>query len=390
MADDNGTVHTVSDGGVAGDFHPVDPFRILVGPSTAAEFNTIRLPLVAIACWRVDDMRFAFDSSFVNADPAELDNPNDIRSELRHLVKLRARHPGAPLTVFGHADPVGSDDYNKLLSGRRAMAIYALLICHTDPAKAVSMWQKIAATESWGSDQRQQMLDFTGLPAGTVGAPLIQAYQQKLAPPALLLTATDFLGKGADPGGKADFQGCSEFNPLLIFSQEKEARFAEAKQQQASGKGDDAQIDERNVDNAPNRRVMVLLFRPGTRVDPGKWPCPRATEGTSGCKLRFFSDGEKRRSTHLPGDVDRFYEKTKDTFACRFYQRLSSPCESIVLRAVGFWDAPDVEPIPADIGEMEPEASQGTVEAHFADGDPASAEGRNSFTTDFLEGPGIG
>jgi len=32
-------------------------------------------------------------------------------------------HPACPLSVFGHADPVGSDDYNKALSGRRAMAV---------------------------------------------------------------------------------------------------------------------------------------------------------------------------------------------------------------------------------------------------------------------------
>ena len=30
---------------------------------------------------------------------------------------------------------------------------------------------------------------------------------------------TIFLGKGTMRGGKGDFQGCSEFNPVLIFSQ---------------------------------------------------------------------------------------------------------------------------------------------------------------------------
>ncbi len=92
-----------------------------------------------------------------------------------------------------------------------------------------------------------------------------------------------------------------------------------------------AALTERNDANAPNRRVMVLLFRPGSRVIPNKWPCPRADEGTLGCRKRFWSDGEKRRGLHLP-DEDRKFEKTKDTFACGFYQRLSdgSPCERIL------------------------------------------------------------
>ena len=35
----------------------------------------------------------------------------------------------------------------------------------------------------------------------------------------------EFLGKGADPKGKADYQGCSEFNPILLFSKEEDDIF---------------------------------------------------------------------------------------------------------------------------------------------------------------------
>ena len=126
MADDQkGVIHAATDGGVSGEHAAAEPFQFLVGPTTTDQFNTARLRLIPIACWRVDDVRFAFDSSFVNAD-TDPDNPNDIRSELRHLLDLVHDHPGAPLSVFGYADPVGSNDYNKLLIGRRAMAIYAL------------------------------------------------------------------------------------------------------------------------------------------------------------------------------------------------------------------------------------------------------------------------
>jgi hypothetical protein len=50
-------------------------------------------------------------------------------------------------------------------------------------------------------------------------------------------------------------------------------------------------------------------------------------EGVAACKARFWSDGEARRN---PGDTQRRYEDTHDTFACRFYDRLAmrSPCEA--------------------------------------------------------------
>jgi len=207
------------------------------------------------------------------------------------------------------------------------MALYALLIINTDAERAVHLWKQISGTESWNSNQRQMMKSLTGLPDGTPDAVLFKAYMKALCPPDLKLDAhADFLAHGADAGGKGDFQGCGEFNPLLIFSEEKQTEFDRAKQ-----KNDEAVLEDRNAQNALNRRVMVLMFRKNSRVDPAKWPCPRAAEGVAGCVKRFFSDGEKRRSTRLP-DQPRVFEKTKDTFACRFYHRLTdaSPCEKRV------------------------------------------------------------
>ena len=323
--DRQGTISEVSGGGVSGEHPSADPIQFLVGPTTTDQFNTAHLRLIPIACWRVDDIRFDFDSSFVVADSSTdpANDPDDIRAELSHLAELIKDHPGSPLSVFGHADPTGNDSYNKALSGRRATAVYALLIFNTDPGTAVSLWQQISATEHWGANQQQTMQALTGLPEGTPSSSLLRSYMQQLCPPELQLGKKDFLAQGADSGGKGDYQGCGEFNPLLIFSQEKQEIFDQGKQQ-----NDVALIQQRNSQNAPNRRVMVLMFRKGSRVDPAKWPCPRAADGTSGCIKRFWSDGETRRSTHLP-DKPRKFADTADTFACRFYQRISSssPCE---------------------------------------------------------------
>ena len=324
--DDQGSISHASAGGATGEHAAADPYDLLVGPATAGEFNTAHLPLISVACFFIDDVRFAFDSSFVDSDCSGGSAiPEDIRKELQAVDKLVKAHPACPISLFGHADPVGSDVYNKSLSERRARAVYSLLIFQTEPDLAVSYWQSIAAAENWGADQRGKMQTLTGLPAGTADATLIRQYLQTLSASGPKLSKTDFLAQGAGPDRKGDFQGCSEFNPLLIFSQKKQAAFDQAKQN-----NDAAGIADRNSQNAPNRRVLGLLFQKGSKIDVSKWPCPRASEGIAGCIKRFWSDGNTRRNTQLPDD-DRKFEDKLDTFACRFYQRLAgkSPCDRI-------------------------------------------------------------
>lgn len=321
-----GALRDASAAGMVGDHPEVSPFRILAAPSTEDQFNRIRLPLVSVACWAVDDVRFAFDSSFVNADcSGGAGPPEDIRVELAALKSLVEAKPGCPLALFGHADPVGDDSYNKALSERRSRALYALLIFGTEPETAVGYWQSIAKAEHWGKPQSDAMQAFVTANGGNSSAGLVRTYMGLLAAAGPAMSKTDFLAQGAGADRKGDFQGCSEFNPLVVFSQEKQAAFDSAK-----AKNDGPGMDERNAANAPNRRVLGFLFRKGTRVDPAKWPCPRAADGIAGCKARFWADGEARRSTHLPG-ADRSFDTTGDTFACRFYQRVSTgaPCHSV-------------------------------------------------------------
>lgn len=349
MADDKskGAILSATDGGVAGEHAPLDPFEFLVGPTTTNQFNTAHFPLRAIGCWRTDDHRFGFNSSFPTADLDFIDSPSggaadsqassgtpsDIRAELAMIADMvgkGGRFFGCPLSVFGHADPVGNDDYNKALSGRRAISIYALLIARGDPGLAVKLWKQIASHEAWGKDHREMMQGLTGMSSSSSGDSLIRAYMQKLCPRELVLDPKkDFLGRGADSAGKGDYQGCSEFNPLLIFSKEKQDKYDQA--QQGGTEEDKNTLEERNDENAPNRRVLVLIFPKGSQVLPSKWPCPSASEGVAGCKKRFWADGETRRSTHLPSQ-DRKFTDAQDTFACRFHQRISasSVCNQVL------------------------------------------------------------
>ena len=105
-----GPLHGTSDAGVAGTHDATPQFNFLVGPTTSDEFNTARFRLEPVACFRVDDIRFAFNSSFV---ATEANEKNDIRAELKLLVDLLLANPESPLSVFGHADPVGTDEPNK-------------------------------------------------------------------------------------------------------------------------------------------------------------------------------------------------------------------------------------------------------------------------------------
>ena len=299
---------------------------LFVGSTTEAELNVLRPPIFPFACWKVGHMRFAFNRFLPQAE---------MRTELASLGLLIATHskprfPGQParpplLSVFGHADPTGMDEYNKILSGRRARAIYALLTRRPD------MWEQLysdheGTTDNWGPTSLNLMQDAlgqsSGPPANAAGRQaLFSDYMDFLCTPPiggdpLVVNASDFLGHGSDPRGKADYQGCGEFNPLLLLSRNDEDTLPNADR------------DERyQVD----RRVVVLLFRPETKVDVHRWPCPRATEGVAGCRKRFFSDHEKR----LRRDPinERRFEDTGDTFACRFYDRMTtgSPCERPLL-----------------------------------------------------------
>jgi len=380
MPDDNkqGSLHSTTDGGVVGHHLEPEAAQFPVGPATASEFNTVRLRLLPVACFRIDDVRFKLDSSFPLPG---------IKEEMDCFSRLRKENPkliGAPISVFGHADPTfqgnfelgtptaqSGDEYNKTLSGRRAIAIYALLV--RDPSFWETLYTNHLGGDVWGEDSIRTMLNFTDGKASTAGSSsqtpadsiqilspppsgsaspspagspdsrseriaassgerqqLFLKYMNVLCGDLKLDKSADFLAKGAGPNLKGDVQGCSRFNPLVLFSQEKEDRYKRASQSK-----DRPTLAQRDAANSSNRRVMILIFRRGSQVLPAKWPCPSYKDGPAGCKKRFFSDGDTRRSTHAPGADSRFNE-TYDTFACRFYQRISQggPCNDVVQ----FWN----------------------------------------------------
>jgi hypothetical protein len=310
MADqDDRSPEIVSDYGMTA-FHRVqEQADLLVAPAFASGFNTVELAIVPVACLSLADVVFEFDSSFV------MPSAKKILSKLPALREERKDEVGQlpSLSVFGHADPSGQDEYNKQLSGRRAKAVFGLL------THQVSVWKNLYNEPLGGDNWKHKsvaatMRDTTGMPVGALFSDMVDAYMTAICP--VTLTGADFLAKGADSLGKGDYQGCGEFNPLLLLSRQEQEKLPK---------------EERDVRNSANRRVLIYLFRPGTTMMPDLWPCPRTNENTAGCRQRFFSNGDKRRSP--AADVTREHEtlqdSANDTFACRFYARIggASPCE---------------------------------------------------------------
>jgi len=293
---------------------PVGPEDVVrVSPTTVAGgFNTLRVPLAPRATWILDDIRFALDSSFIYPEAAE---------DFALIAALRHDNPGAPLALFAHADASGEEEYNKKLSGRRAIAVYAVL------TRRVDLWEQLYSqpygNDKWGERELDVMIRTVA-----EGEPTAASSEQRKAARAILFrdymdilcrdlagtsftldVSTDFLGGGADKGGKGDYQGCGELNPVLVLSAPEERLLAGDKNKEA-----------RAAENAPNRRVSGVFFEPGSRVDVAKWPCPRAAEGSAGCHKRLWSDAKARRAA---GANRRTHEVEGDTFACRFYDRLA-------------------------------------------------------------------
>lgn len=297
--------------------HPTrDTQPFFAAPTDTDLLNTFGLDLVPVACMSFNDILFDFDSSFVTPEAIKI---------FQHLPALRQQHKNRkgempPLSVFGHADPVGKDEYNKTLSGRRAKAVFGVL------THDVTMWRHLLDAPFAGDDWKAKgmLARMRGALGDTENRPadaVIADYQILLCPDAI--PKSDFLGQGSDEKGVAAFQGCGEFNPLVILSKSDAA----------------LNHDDRNSANQPNRRVAVFLFRAGTKVNAALWPCPSADEPTTKCRRRLFLDANTRLApTELRREHKEVQAKDPDpsvdtkTFSCRFYDRIArlSPCERIL------------------------------------------------------------
>ncbi len=333
------------DGGLAFRYSEQQKRKLPIAPSTGELTNTIvtqRWPSPA-ACVRLDQDRFAFDSSFPRAT---------LSQDLKKLFGLRAPDDSAveKLAVFGHADPTGDEEYNKTLAGRRAKAIYALLT--RDPKMWDELHQGAYHGDRWGVESLQAALEQLGYDIAPIspkvgpkydaavrgfqtdqGLPsngvmdkatrlaLFGAYMDSLSAnddgdPRAYLPA-DFVGEGKDPDLRGAMQGCGERNPAMVLSE------AESKELEKDGKH-----EERNRVQSVNRRVLIFLYAPEDVADLTLWECPKATAPGSACDKVKWSDKDTRLK---PTERRREVRRHGKTFGCKFYDFTArlSPCEAL-------------------------------------------------------------
>ena len=220
----------------AGKLAPVS-IEAPVAVTATDEGNTLAVPLRAVAAVPVEDTRFEFDSSFLLPDATR---------SLERVKPLHERFASAPIALFGHADRVGDEDYNKKLSGRRVRSVYAVLIRNTDIWE--DLYQNPLGGDRWQGKPVQTMLekldfdpgpingaignktkkaikDFqaaNGLPATgnlnpSTRQALFAAYMDAICTGTdgqpFQLESGDFLGKGQDPSGKADYRPAASSIP---------------------------------------------------------------------------------------------------------------------------------------------------------------------------------
>ncbi|MDQ2929800.1 MAG: hypothetical protein M3Y05_03125 [Gemmatimonadota bacterium] len=343
------------DGGIAADHAPRLTLPVLAAPFTDAQktnFNTFRRSLVCVACKDVPGSHYAFDSSVLAPESSK---------GFAALKGILDRHPGSPLSIFGHADPEGTEIYNKFLSERRAEVVFGMLVRDVPTWERLFSDHKDTPGDVWGDPAVERMLGALGFKADVANdeklGDVIKRYQtdRGIAPSGkndkalraklfaeymdflcsddkgvpFSLTKADFLGEGAKHGA---FQGCSEFNPQLVLAKSEEDAF---KADKANGK------DARAEANFDNRRAIIYLFKAGSKINPAKWPCPRASDPDkiSKCIAHFWSDGNDRKGKLIDDKRRRFGKAVRNhterlariehTFACRFYHGLAqhSPCE---------------------------------------------------------------
>jgi outer membrane protein OmpA-like peptidoglycan-associated protein len=100
------------------------------------------------------DITFAFNSAEVR---------HQFESVIQSLAQTLARYPGLAIDVVGHADAIGSDDYNLRLSERRAHSVGAALMDFgVDYDRIVASgrgeWEPIASNDTeWGRARNRRV-----------------------------------------------------------------------------------------------------------------------------------------------------------------------------------------------------------------------------------------
>lgn len=109
-----------------------------------------------------DEIRIRMPSD-ITFDFNRADVKYEFMPRIRDLARTLGRHPGMSVAVIGHADAIGSDDYNLRLSERRARSVgdaltdFGIGYSRID-TRGMGEWEPIATNASdWGRAQNRRV-----------------------------------------------------------------------------------------------------------------------------------------------------------------------------------------------------------------------------------------
>jgi len=253
-----------------------------------------------LECVAIPGVTFEFDKSFVRPS---------VVGEIKNLEQAISSYPDAKIMIFGHTDKVGPDPYNKALSERRALSVFAFI---TDDADT---WETLYNEEDWGIRVIQQILaDFGGdFDPGPVDG--INGSKTKIA----IKNYQDARGLAIDgiAGPNTRKEMFTEYMTGKHDIKLKPDQFIDPKHM---GCGEYNPVKATEEPHEPNRRVMFYLFH---KDRPPKLPC----------KTGDLKPCEKQKTPPSP----RF----RDTFLCSFYDSLGRKCSKEI--------GPPIKPAEATI-----------------------------------------
>jgi hypothetical protein len=237
-------------------------------------------------CAGISGATFEFDKSFLRPTVAD---------DLKIVDKAMKTNPEAKILIFGHTDKVGTEQYNKGLSERRAKSVYAFITNQPD------IWETLYNEEHWGIRSVQAILKDMGDPYdpgpvdgidGPQTKKAVKQFQTDNGLPVDGVAGTETRKKLFETymAGKHDIEiddgrfmdpkhmGCGEFNPQIDTEKECET----------------------------NRRVTFYLFHP-------------ARLPNLPCKNGDIAPCKKQVKTPLP--------RYKTEFHCSFYDSLAQECK---------------------------------------------------------------
>lgn len=253
-----------------------------------------------LACASIPNVTFETSRSFVRPNAAVY---------LKKLKEIVNANPNSMMMIFGHTDKVGTEDFNKALSERRAKSAYALLI--KKPDYWVTLFEKGNGpdNEDWGLKSVQTILNFLNPDAqlditNTMDDRTVKELEtytedpwtwrnrvKVITPNALKMVVQKYMDTLMDGVSltESDFfglkhAGCSVFNPIIDIDQAEE----------------------------DNRRVTFFLF------DQNRLPeIPCSNTDLAPCRSQSSQYRQNPRHTY----------RHNDSFSCAFYDSIAKECE---------------------------------------------------------------